>query len=414
MQATPLAVLSRGRAFSELTATVCLVAFLVLIPSADALPTTSWRGVLRDASGSPVSNAMVKLRAGTGSLEFTSTTSPSGEFSFAEIAAGSYEISVSAASQTWKAANPLVLQQGAALTAGLELSREGQTVLLLTTGAGTSQQATGGEHLSSGEVSSLPLNERDFSKLLLLAAGTMTDTNGAANFTQQFAVNGQRGSASVFAMDGADTTDPELGGATFSNFNVDAIQEVQSSSGVMPAEIGHGAAGFNNVVTKSGTSDVHGSAFEFVRNAAFDARNFFDHQSIAEPGRIPPFVRNEFGVTNGGPLVLPKLYDGRGKTFYFVEYQGFRQVLGTTQVFPVPTATERQGIDTTTFPGDTLIVPVNPAIASVLTGYPLPNEPQGPFGQSLPFRPVQLEPGKRPDDQSRSDSHRSQFRCQLF
>ncbi len=98
-----------------------------------------------------------------------------------------------------------------------------------------SVQGSGGEHLSSGEVSSLPLNARDFSKLLLLAAGTMTDTNGAANFTAQFAVNGQRGTATVFALDGFDTTDPELGGATFSNFNVDAIQEVQASSGVMEA-----------------------------------------------------------------------------------------------------------------------------------------------------------------------------------
>ncbi len=194
----------------------------------------------------------------------------------------------------------------------------------------------------------------------------MTDTNGAANFTQQFTVNGLRGTTSVFSMDGADTSDPELGGATFANFNVDAIQEVQSSSGVMPAEIGHGAAGFTNVITKSGTDQIHGSAFEFVRNAAFDARNFFDHASVIDPRRIPPFVRNEFGLTIGGPVVLPGLYDGRGKTFYFVEYQGFRQVLGTTQVFAVPTAAERQGIDTTTFPatptspGDTLTVPVSP------------------------------------------------------
>ena len=102
----------------------------------------------------------------------------------------------------------------------------------------------------------------------------MTDTNGAANFTQQFSINGQRGVECVFAMDGAYTTDPELGGATFSNFNVDAIHEVQSSSGVMPAEIGAGASGYTNVVTKSGKELVHGSAFEFVRNAAFDARNF--------------------------------------------------------------------------------------------------------------------------------------------
>ena len=103
-------------------------------------------------------------------------------------------------------------------------------------------RASGGEKLSSKEVSELPLNKRDFSQLLLLAAGTMTDANGAANFTQQFAVNGQRGSTTVFAMDGIDTTDPEMGGATFSNFNVDAIQEIRSLSGVMPAEIGHCAA----------------------------------------------------------------------------------------------------------------------------------------------------------------------------
>ena len=375
-----MAVPSPGIVFPRIAIAVCLVAYLLVIPLASSHPATSWHGVLRDMAGSPVSNATVKLRATTGSLEFTAATSASGEFSFAEIAGGAYEISVNANGQTWKAANPLVIRDGSALTAGLELSKQEQLVRLSTTGEGASPQGTGGEHLSSGEVSSLPLNERDFSKLLLLAAGTMTDTNGAANFTQQFAVNGQRGSASVFAIDGADTTDPELGGATFSNFNVDAIQEVQSSSGVMPAEIGHGAAGFNNVITKSGSNEVHGSAFEFVRNAAFDARNFFDHQSAVEPRRIPPFARNEFGVTNGGPLVLPGLYDGRGKTFYFAEYQGFRQVLGTTQVFPVPTAAERQGIDTTTFPGDTLTVPVSPAIAGILARYPLPNEPQGAYG----------------------------------
>ena len=91
-------------------------------------------------------------------------------------------------------------------------------------------------------------------------------------------------------------------------------------------------------------------------------------------------MRNEFGFTNGGPVVLPHLYDGRDRTFYFGQYQGFRQVLGTTQVFPVPTASERQGIDTLTFPGDTLTVPVNPAIVPVLDHYPLPNDPSGAYG----------------------------------
>src|SRR5271154_5668946 len=366
----------------RLSVAICFAFLLTIAPWSRcmAAESTSWHGILRDAAGHVVGDAAIMLHAVSGDREYTVKSSASGQFAFAEIAGGSYTLRVVHDGKTWNAANPVVIADGAALVAALEFAAQGQVVRVVTGAEATAPQGSGGQHLSSGEVSSLPLNERDFSKLLLLAAGTMTDTNGAANFTQQFATNGQRGVTSVFAMDGADTSDPELGGATFANFNVDAIQEVQSSSGVMPAEIGHGAAGFNNVITKSGTNDVHGSAFEFVRNAAFDARNFFDHATAIDPGRIPPFVRNEFGGTNGGPLVLPKLYDGRGKTFYFVEYQGFRQVLGTTQVFPVPTAAERQGIDTTTFPGDTLIVPVNPAIESILAGYPLPNEPSGPYG----------------------------------
>src|ERR1035441_5242506 len=188
-------------------------------------------------------------------------------------------------------------------------------------------QASGGENLSGKSVTSIPLNKRDFSQLLLLAAGTMTDSNGATNFTAQFAVNGQRGVEAVFAMDGADTSDPEMGGATFSNFNVDAVEEIQSSSGWMPAEIGRGASGFTNIVTRSGAAGFHGSFFEFLRNSALDARNYFDHSTPVYPGRIPPFRRNEFGLTNGGPVFIPHLYDGRERTFYFTEYQGFRQVL---------------------------------------------------------------------------------------
>ncbi len=246
--------------------------------------------------------------------------------------------------------------------------------------AAPESQASGGEKLSSKEVSELPLNKRDFSQLLLLAAGTTTDANGAANFTQQFAVNGQRGTTTVFAMDGIDTTDPELGGSTFSNFNVDAIQEIRSLSGVMPAEIGHGAAGYTEVITRAGAESIHGSLFEFFRNAALDARNFFDRRSAVSPGRIPPFVRNEFGFTIGGPVVFPGLYNGRKRTYFFGQYQGFRQVLGTTQVISVPTLEERQGLNTTAFPGDTLFVPVNAEMAPALAIYPKPNDPQGSFG----------------------------------
>ncbi len=357
-----------------------LVSGLVLFASLHCSAAPSWRGVLRDSAGNPVDLATIKLFAADGNRAYSATTSTTGQFVFTAVREGDYALTVSVAGKIWTAAALVVIKDGRTLGSGLRLSPQGQELRIIVAPDAAAPQSSGGERLSTGEVSSLPLNERDFSKLLLLAAGTMTDTNGAANFTQQFAVNGQRGSAAVFSIDGADTTDPELGGATFSNFNVDAIQEVQSSSGVMPADTGHGASGFTNVVTKSGGDQVHGSLFEFVRNASFDARNFFDHKSDVDTRRLPPFARNEFGVTNGGPIVLPRIYDGRGRTFYFAEYQGFRQVLGTTQVFPVPTVLERQGIDTATFPGDTLIVPVNSSIAPLLARYPLPNDPHGAYG----------------------------------
>src|SRR6185312_10919345 len=304
--------------------TLCLIALLV--PVAGAVALSSWRGVLRDDAGKPVSAATVRLTSTTGDRHYQATTTAGGEFALSEMVAGEYDLSVESAGKTWRMAKPTVISDGASLNGTLQLSSQAE-VRILPGGEESAAQSSGGERLSSGEVSSLPLNARDFSKLLLLAAGTMTDANGAANFTQQFAVNGQRGTTTVFALDGFDTTDPEMVGATFSNFNVDAIQEVQSNPGVMTAEIGQGAASFTNVVTKSGTNQVHGSFFEFARNAAFDARNYFDHKSVADERRIPPFVRNEFGFTNGGPVVLPKIYNGSGRTFYFGQYQGFRQVL---------------------------------------------------------------------------------------
>ncbi|MBZ5626423.1 MAG: TonB-dependent receptor [Acidobacteriia bacterium] len=332
-----------------------------------------WTGILRDAHGAAVADAT--LRVSSGRHHWAAKSGPDGRFTFAGLDPGEYTVSAEAPGATATYSRPIRLP-GDGSTAIFELSANGGLSLVVEAKA----QSTGGEQLSGKAVSELPLNKRDFSQLLLQAAGTMTDSNGAANFTQQFAVNGQRGTAAVFAMDGADSTDPEMGGATFSNFNVDAVEEIQSSSGWMPAEIGRGAAGFTNIITRSGTNRVHGSAFEFVRNAAFDARNFFDRSSPVNPRRIPPFIRNEFGFTNGGPVVLPGLYRGRDKTFYFVQYQGFRQVLGTTQVIPVPTAAERSGRDTTAFAGDTLSVPVDPRIAGLLSQYPLPNDPQGSYG----------------------------------
>ncbi len=329
-------------------------------------------GIVRNELGTGVAGVPVELRSAM--VDVSTVTGADGKYQFASVAPGTYQLAVRLKNGpvTWTA--PLTVPSTE--LAEITLKESGPVLLKLV----AESTVTGGENLSGHAASEIPLNKRDFSQLLLLAAGTMTDANGATNFTEQFAINGQRGVEAVFAMDGADISDPEMGGATFSNFNVDAVREIQSSSGWMPAEIGRGAAGFTNIVTRSGTNVLHGSLFEFVRNSAFDARNFFDRRSIANPGRIPPFRRNEFGITLGGPVWLPGVYDGHNKTYFFAQYQGFRQVLGTTQVLAVPAASERAGLDTTAFAGDTLFVPVNPRTAAFMNRYPLPNDAKGPFG----------------------------------
>ena len=339
----------------------------------------TWQGVLRNAASAPIPSAKVRLTANdAAAARAEAITAADGRFKLAALPAGSYHLTVEADGRVIDYAQPINLTVAPPQVA-LTLSIRGELTVALLKG----QAATGGEELSSQAVSELPLNKRDFSSLLLLAAGTMTDANGATNFTAQFAINGQRGVEATFAMDGADISDPEMGGSTFSNFNVDAVEGIDSSSGWMPAEIGRGGAGFTNIHTRSGASGFHGSVFEFVRNSAFDARNYFDHPTPAYPGRIPPFRRNEFGFTNGGPIFIPHVYDGRKSSYYFVQYQGFRQVLGTTQVMPVPTSSERAGVDPITYADgttDTLNVPVNSNIAAILARYPMPNDPSGPDG----------------------------------
>jgi hypothetical protein len=352
----------------------------------------AWGGVVRTAAGEPVAGAKVTVFTSGAKKKLTAVTGSDGGFAIADLGLGPVRVSVKIPGR-----GPTGQVAVNISSATIVLTVSDQNVLSIAANSqisagvsngnpSTPSNAAGGssgEKLSSQKVNELPLNGRDFSTLLLLAAGTMTDVNGQTNFTQQFAINGQRGVEAVFAMDGADVSDPEMGGSTFTNFNVDAIQELESSSGWMPADVGRGAAGFTNIVTRSGKSGFHGSIFEFLRNSALDARNYFDYPSIADPGRIPPFRRNEFGFTNGGSVVLPNVYDGRDRTFYFVQYQGFRQVLGTTQVLAVPTPAERAGQDVVTYPDgstDTLQVPVNAAIEAVLARYPLPNNPTGAYG----------------------------------
>jgi hypothetical protein len=335
------------------------------------MPVSDWNGILLRNGTAPNGESTILLESDT--KHYAVTAHPDGTFSFKEVEAGLYSVTVRAGSHLYRSAAKVSFPPTASNV--ILISGRDGSLNISEPNAGKSDT----DQLTNKGVSEIPLNKRDFGQILLLAAGTSSDTNGASNFTQQFAINGQRGVEATFALDGADISDPEMGGGTFTNFNVDAILELKSSSGVMPAETGHGASGYTDILTRSGTSDLHGSFFEFLRNSSLDARNYFDHPSSVSPGRIPPFRRNEFGFTNGGPLPISPLLGGRC-IFYFIEYQGFRQVLGTTQVLSVPTAEQRLGMDTTAFPGDTLLVPVNLSMSRILARYPLPNYPLGTFG----------------------------------
>jgi hypothetical protein len=335
--------------------------------------TSNWNGVLRADSPQPAGERTVLLESGAN--HYSAAVNAEGAFSFQNLKPGLYSVTVLAAGRSYRSATKVSIPP-ATTSVTLTLGRDG-FVDVTSTEIG---RIVDTDELTNKGVSEIPLNKRDFSQILLLAAGTSSDTNGASNFTQQFAINGQRGVEATFSLDGADISDPEMGGGTFTNFNVDAILDLKSSSGVMPAEVGHGASGYTDILTRSGTSGLHGSFFEFLRNSALDARNYFDQPSPVSPGRIPPFRRNEFGFTNGGPLPISRWLGNGRQLFYFIEYQGFRQVLGTTQVLSVPTAEQRSGVDTTAFPGDTLFVPVNSSISQILARYPLPNYPVGTFG----------------------------------
>ena len=318
-------------------AVACLL-FPARIPAQNSAQSL-WQGVLRDAAGMPISGAVVRLKGKPGT--FNASTSADGQFRIERAPAGTYRLSVDAKHDKLQYALPVTVAASASSVV-VTLSSE---KTLSVTSVTVERAATGGEALSSQAVSELPLNKRDFSQLLLLAAGTMTDTNGATNFTQQFAINGQRGVEAVFAMDGADISDPEMGGSTFSNFNVDAVA---------------------------------GDPIQLRLDARRDRprrRRLHQHHHPLRQQRLPRVIlricpqlrlrrpqllrprhrrnipaasRPSAETSSASPTaarVLPHLYNGRGKTFYFGQYQGFRQVLGTTQVFPVPTAQERNGFD---------------------------------------------------------------------
>src|SRR5438874_11930929 len=216
----------------------------------------------------------------------------------------------------------------------LDLGEVSQTVTV--TGAVPlvkSESAELGEVITGPAVRSLPLNGRNFAQLVYLVPGVTTgqqgeNLSGASTFNPRAASDynalGSQANTNAWLVDGIDNNE-----YTFNTVivqpSVESIGEFKVLTGTFSAEFGRGA-GVVSVSTKSGTNQFHGSAFEFLRNSYLDARNYFNApflKGIYQP--VPPFRRNQFGASFGGPVVLPRVYNGHERTFFFVDYYGLRE-----------------------------------------------------------------------------------------
>lgn len=226
---------------------------------------------------------------------------------------------------------PLVLTIGS-VTESVEVNQHQQLV--------NTESSDNGALIESREILNLPLNQRNPYSLALLTPG-VTGTTSAYFAGLQFNVNGGRKGTTDVLLNGVSSTPPSDGVNELTVFpSVDAVEEFKVQTSNFSAEFGASGGGIINVVTKGGTDSYHGTIYDFLRNSYLDANNFFANRNHV---RLAGFKRNQFGATIGGPVLIPKLYNGRSKTFFFLSYEGLRQNSQSTTTQTVPTLAMRGG-----------------------------------------------------------------------
>src|SRR5438552_1680598 len=327
-------------------------------------------GTVVDVSQAAIPDVRVTLTNVSTGVARTVSTDPTGLYTLANLPPASYEMTAAAMGFTTQVRTDIALDLGAKLVLNvvMEAGDPNQVIRVSVSGRPTdsASSATGG-NVSSSTVLDSPLNGRDWTQLATLQAGVTGVQTGTAEgggnmergFGAALSISGARPDQNSYRLDGVtinDYSNGAPGSVLGDNLGVDAVQQFSVLGSNYPAQYGRTTGGVINAVTRSGTNVFHGSVYEFLRNSALDARNFFD-------ARIPPFKRNQFGGSLGGPIQ-------KDRTFVFADYEGLRQSLGITQVNTVPSAAARQGVLST---GSAR---VDPAISRYLeTFYPLPNGP---------------------------------------
>lgn len=300
-------------------------------------------GHVSDAQGVGVPRALVKAtNSNTNSVQ-TAMTNGSGDFVITPVSAGIYSLNVSATGfETINAAN-IEVQVGQIVREDLKLKiGEASTTVQVYAEVpllGT-DSATLGTVVTNKQLTDLPLNGRGFFRLAELTPGAalLPATGNSLAIRPEIVdgntISGIRGSAISFLLDGVDVSEQHQGG-TFIQTSIDALQEFSVQQSPYTAEYNRGGA-FFNATTKSGTNKFHGGVFEFIRNDKLDARNYFSTTRAI-------LKRNQFGGDIGGPLSIPHLYNGKDKTFFFVDYEAQRLRQGLVESGTVPTLAQRSG-----------------------------------------------------------------------
>lgn len=385
-----------------LSTAICLACFA-------QAPTAEITGTIRDISGAVVPEAEISATDEDTGFSRKTRANGLGLYTLPLLPPGSYRVSVQQQGfrTAERAAVRLHVSDKVALDFSLEVGAltetvrvESQAPLLQTEGA--SQGAV----IDNAKISNLPLNGRNPFSLAALTPGVQP---GGGFFTARvfqeqayqsnFNVNGGASFQNDILLDGTSNTVTGHGQLAMTP-SVDAIEEFKVQTSNYSAEYGRSGGGIINIVTKSGTNQLRGTAYEFLRNKVLDANNFFNNRAGVER---QPFVFNQYGVTVGGPVVIPKAYDGRNKTFFFFawegvrarrarfyngtvpteamrrgDFSGLRQDNGQPIVIYNPMTTRREGSGYVRdpFPGNVIPASMQDQVASnVTTYYPLPNFP---------------------------------------
>jgi len=384
-------------------ATVLILAILSSAPSSAQVSGATLSGTITDSSGGVLPNTQVVITNVATGVTSKVATNSDGFYISANLLPGEYNVTVSAKGYTTEQRTGISLTVGAQQVFDLTLRvGSASTEVMVVTAEAPAVQLNSSDIsavVNATTVRELPLNGRSWTDLATLQPGvnriqTQPDfaqgtDRGNRGFGQQLTISGARPQQNNYRLDGVSLNDyanGAPGSVLGGSLGVDAIQEFSVLTSNYSAEYGKTSGGVVNAITRSGTNQIHGSVYEFLRNSRLDAKNYFDDHT--QP--IPPFKRNQFGGAIGGPVF-------KNRTFFFADYEGIRQSKGITTVATVPSAAGRSGsLCSSPDPGSTCTpntVPVDPAAQAFFTFYHLPNN--GPLAGSNGDLGIYTFPGQQ-------------------